>query len=74
MLKHLHADVLKTIKKTLLYSKKSVYYNNVNIERRIHNRDGVTTTGMNATQTAATVKNYAKDLNIEGRNQNLKNS
>ena len=50
MLKHLHADVLKTIKKTLLNSKKPVYYNNVNIERRTHNGDGVTTTGMNATQ------------------------
>ena len=56
MLKHLRADELKAIEKTLLYSKKAVYYNDVNIERRNHNGDGITTTRMNMTQIAATKK------------------
>ena len=55
------------LKKRLLYSKKPVYYNDVNLERRIDNGDGITTTGMNATQTAATKKNYTKDLKIDDR-------
>ena len=67
MLKHLRADELKAIKKTLLYSKKAVYYNDVNIERRNHNGDGITTTGMNMTQIATTKKNNAKYLNIDNR-------
>ena len=78
MLKHLPADALKTIEKTLLYSKKPVYYNNINIGRGIHNDDGITMTGMNATQVAATKKrNYAKGLSIDDRipkfNKQLKN-
>ena len=56
MLKHLPKDALKTIEKTLLYSKKSVYYNNVNIDRRNHNGGGLTTTGMNATEIATLKK------------------
>ena len=67
MLKHLHADELKAIEKTLLYSKNAVYYNDVNIERRNHNGDGITTAGMNMTQVAATKKNNAKYLNIDDR-------
>ena len=67
MLKHLPADALKTIKKMPLYSKKAVSYNDVNIERRIHNGDRITTTGMNATQMTSSKKNYAKDLNIDDR-------
>ena len=47
-------------------SKKPVYCKDVNIERRIHNVDRITTTGMNATQIAATKKN-AEDLKIENR-------
>ena len=47
-------------------SKKPVYCNDVNIERRIHNVDRITTTGMNATQIAATKKNV-EDLKIENR-------
>ena len=50
-----------------MYSKKPVYYNDVNLERRIDNGDGITTTGMNATQTPATKKNYTKDLKIDDR-------
>ena len=57
MLKHLPVDELKIIKKTLLYSKKLVYYNDLNLERRIHNGDGITTAGMNAFQIVATKKN-----------------
>ena len=57
MLKHLPVDELKTIKKKLLYSKKLVYYNDLNLERRIHNGDGITTAGMNAFQIVATKKN-----------------
>ena len=44
--------------------KDAVYYNDVNIDRINHNGAGLTTTGMNATQTATLKKNYAKDLNI----------
>ena len=67
MQKYLSSDILKTIEKTLLYSKKAVYYNDVNIERKNHNAAGISTTGMNDTQIAATKKNYAKDLNIDDR-------
>ena len=52
--------MLKTIAKLLLCSKKPVYCNNVNIERRIHNVDRITTTGMNATQIAATKKKMSR--------------
>ena len=67
MRKYLSSDILKIIEKTLLYSKKAVYYNDVNIERKNHNAAGISTTGMNDTQIAATKKNYAKDLNIDDR-------
>ena len=67
MLKHLPKDALKTIEKTHLHSKQLVYYNDVTIDRRIHNGDKITTTGMNATQIATNKKNYAKDLNIDER-------
>ena len=67
MLKHLRADELKAIEKTLLYSKKAVYYNDLNIERRNRNGNGITTTRMNMTQIAATKKNNAKYLNIDDR-------
>ena len=57
MLKHLPEDTLKTIKKTHLYSKEAIYYNDVNIDRRNHNNgSGLTTTGMNATQIATLKK------------------
>ena len=61
-----------------MYSKKPVYYNNINIGRGIHNDDGITMTGMNATQIAATKKkHYAKGLSIDDRitkfNEQLKN-
>ena len=56
MLKHLPKDALKTIEKTHLYSKQPVYYNEVAIDRRVHNGDEIITTGMNATQIATTKK------------------
>ena len=56
MRKYLSSDILKTIEKTLLYSKKAVYYNDVNIERKNLNAAGISTTGMNDTQIAATKK------------------
>ena len=56
MLKHLLMDALKTIEKTQLYSKQPVNYNDVTTDRRTHNGDGITNTGMNATQIATTKK------------------
>ena len=41
MLKHLPKDTLKKFEKTVLYRKEPVYYNNVNIDRRNHNGDGL---------------------------------
>ena len=49
MLKHLPKDALKTIERTHLYGKQPVYYN-VTIDRRIHNGEGIPTTGMKANQ------------------------
>ena len=65
MLKHLPKDALKTIEKTHLCSKQPVYYNDVTIGTRTYNGDGISTTGMNATQIATTKKNYAKDLKLD---------
>ena len=42
MLKHLPKDALAKIKKTLLYSKKSIYYNKASLDRRVHNGAGET--------------------------------
>ena len=65
MLKHLPEKALKTIEKTHLYSKKPIYYTDVNIDQRIHNGDGITApTGLTAAQIATLKANYAKDLNI----------
>ena len=64
MLKHLPEKALKAIEKTHLYSKKPVYYT----DRRIRNGDGITApTGATADQIVTLKKNYAKDLNIDGR-------
>ena len=50
-------------------SKKPVYCNDVNIERRIHNVDRIITTGMNATQIAATKKKCRGLKNREQTNE-----
>ena len=52
MLKHLPKDALKTIEKTHLFSKQSVFYNDPDIDRRVHNGDGLATTGLSTTQIA----------------------
>ena len=64
MLKHLPEITLKIIEKTHLYSKKRIYYAYSNIDRRIHNGDGIPTAGLNSTQVALA---KAKDLNIDDR-------
>ena len=69
MLKHLHAETLKTIEKTVLYSKTPVYYIDVNMDRRNHNHngDGIAATGLTAAQITTLKKFFAKDLNIDNR-------
>ena len=54
-LKYLPKDSLKKIEKTLLYSKRPVYFNKTTIDSRTHNGTG------------ATRANDAKDLNIDER-------
>ena len=66
MLKHSPKDSLKKIEKTLLYSKKLVYFNKAIIDRRIHDGSGAPTTGT-AAQITFRKANDAKDLNIEER-------
>ena len=67
MLKHLPKDTFKKLEKKLLHSNTGIYYNDVEIDRRIHNSYGITTRGLNATQVATLKANYAKDLNIDYR-------
>ena len=59
MLKHLPKDALEKIEKTLLCSKKPVYFNITSLDRRVHN-------GVGETQTAKKRK-IATDLNIQER-------
>ena len=67
MLKHLPSDALKTIQKTLLYSKKPVYFAKVDYDRRNYNSKDLTYTGLNAAEITAKKQNHAKDLNIDDR-------
>ena len=67
MVKHLPADTLKTIQKTLLHSKKPVYYTDVNIDIGNHNGDGISITGLNAAEITTLKKNYAMELSINNR-------
>ena len=67
MLKHLPKDILKTIQKTFLYSKKSVYYGNTAFERRNFNSKDITTTGLTTAQVTEKKKQHVKDLNIDER-------
>ena len=50
LLKHLPSDALKTIQKTLLYSKKPVYFAQVGYNRRNYNSKDLTYTGLNAAE------------------------
>ena len=67
MLKHLPTDALKTLQKTLLFSKKPVYFAKSSYERQNHNSKDLTYTGLDSTQTAEKKKLHAKDLNIDDR-------
>ena len=51
----------------LLYNKKIIYYTNVNIDKRNHNGDGISTTGLSAADIAILKRNYARDLKIDDR-------
>ena len=57
----------------MLYSEESVYYNDVNIDRRNHNGDGLNTATSTASQIVTIKKNFAMDLNIEDRISKFKN-
>ena len=67
MLKHLPADTLKTIQKTLLFSKKPVYLAKASYDRCNYNSKDLIFTGLNTAQTAEKKKLHATDLNIEER-------
>ena len=52
----------------IFYSKKPIYYTDVNIDRRRHNGDGITApTALTAAQIATLKANYTKDQNIGDR-------
>ena len=53
MLKHLPSDALKTLQKTLLYSKKPVYFAKVEYDRRNYNTRDLNFTGLTAANTVA---------------------
>ena len=72
MLKHLPSDALKTIQKTLLFSKKPVFLANVNYDRRNYNSKDLTYTGLNAAEQLAKKKTHATDLNIQDRTELFK--
>ena len=62
-------EALKTIQKTLLFSKKPVYLAQVNHDRRNYNSEDLTYTGLNAAQQLTKKKTCSTDLNIEDRIQ-----
>ena len=65
MLKHLPSDALKTLQKTLLYSKNPVYFAKVDYHRRNYNSKDLTFTGLNAADTTAKNLDHARHLNID---------
>ena len=67
MVKHLPTDPLKTMQKTLLFSKKPVYFASENYERRNHNSKDLTYTGLNAAQQTLKKQLHDKELNIDDR-------
>ena len=73
MLKHLLADSLKTISKTLLYDKELVYCADTSYDRRNHNANGVDLTGLNTAAQAAKKAAQTEDLNIDKRIENFQN-
>ena len=67
MLKHLSTDALKALQKTLLFSKKPVYFASASYDRRNYNSKGLTYTGLNTAEQTTKKKQHAKDLNIDDR-------
>ena len=67
MVKHLPSDALKTLQKTLLYSKKTVYFVKVDYDGRNYNSKDLTFTRLNAAGTTAKKLDHARDLNIDER-------
>ena len=53
MLKHFPTDAPKTLQKTLLFSKKTVYFANAGYDRRNYNSKDPPFTGLNTADTAA---------------------
>ena len=67
MLKHLPSDALKTLQKTLLFSKKPVYFAKKEYDRRNYNSQGLTLTGLNAADATAKILDHTRNLNIDER-------
>ena len=68
MLKHLPIGALKTLQKTLLFSKKTVYFASASYDRRNSNsKYRLTYTGLNTEEQTTKKKQHAKDLNIDDR-------
>ena len=67
MLKHLPSDALKTLQKTLLFSKKPVHFAKKEYDRRNYNSQGLTLTGLNAADATAKILDHTRNLNIDER-------
>ena len=67
------ANALKTIQKTHLFSRKSVYFADTSYERRNHNAANIDFTGLSTAERTLAKKNHAKDLNIDERISLFKN-
>ena len=61
LLKHLLKDALKTLQKTLLLSKKTVYFASKNYDRRNYNSKDLTFTGLNAAEQTSKKNQHAKE-------------
>ena len=64
LFKHLRSDELKTIRKTLSFDKRSVYFADLNYDRRNFNSKGLDYTGLSASDIALKEASHAKVLNI----------
>ena len=62
LLKHLPKDALKTLQKTLLFSKKTVYFASKSYDRRNYNSKDLTYTGLTTAETTAKKKKSCKSL------------
>ena len=66
-------NALKTIQKTHLFSRKSVYFADTSYERRNHNAANIDFTRLSTAERTLAKKDRAKDLNIDERISLLKN-